>query len=127
MGPIELIIALIGALDFRVRRLFHQLRASFRAAGDWRTEWLLTPPEFRGPLARRIVSNGVLSALPRADLISALTAPEITNPPPSTYSLCWYIGPRRSGSALMFPYQEYLVVELDASGNAATIDIVNLA
>ena len=125
MGPTQLFTAIFRALVFRVRRLIHLVRATVRSRGDWRSQWLLTPPEFRGRLARRIVADGLLTGMSRSDLIAGLTAPEITNPPPSSYPLCWYIGPRRSGSALMFPYQEYLVVNLGSANQVAGVQIVN--
>lgn len=125
MGPIQLISAIFRALNFRLLRLFHSVRAKIRSRGDWRREWLLTPPEFRGQLARRIVADRLLTRMARSDLIAVLTVPEITNPPPSSYPLCWYIGPRRSGSALMFPYQEYLVVNLGSTNEVDGVQIVN--
>lgn len=125
MGPIRMFGAIFRALVFRVRRLFHSVRATLRSGGDWRKEWLLTPPEFRGRLARRIVGGGLLAGMSRSELTAALTAPEMINPPPSTYPLCWYIGPRRSGSALMFPYQEYLVVKLGAANQVIDAQIAN--
>ena len=125
MGPMQFFSAIYRAFVFRVRRMFHSVRAIMRSRGDWRREWLLTPPEFRGRLARRIVADGLLTGMSRSDLIVALTPPEITNPPPSTYPLCWYIGPRRSGSVLMFPYQEYLVIKLGSANQVSNVQVVN--
>lgn len=125
MGPIQFLSAIFHALVFRARRLFHTTRATLRSGGDWKVEWLLTPPEFRGPLARRIVRGDLITGMSRPDLIAALTTPEITNPVPSTYPLCWYVGPRRSGSLLMFPYQEYLVVTLGTVNEVINAAVTN--
>jgi hypothetical protein len=125
MGPIQLLSAITRAFVFRVRQLFHLFRAKVRSRGDWKKEWLLIPSEFRGGLARRLVADSLLMGMSRSNLISALTTPEITNPPPSTYPLCWYIGPRRSGAVLMYPYQEYLVVALGSGNIVSSAQIVN--
>lgn len=125
MGPIQFSTALIQSIFYRIRRLLFIMRARLKAKGDWKREWLFTPSEFRGDLARRIVSQNMLHGLSRSELVTALTSPDISNSPPSSFSLCWYVGPRHSGALLMFPYAEYLVIQLDTTQHVLKATIHN--
>jgi hypothetical protein len=88
--------------------------------GEWRTEWYYTPPAHRGGLARRLVAEGALIGRTRAQLVHDLSTPDIENDPPSRFSLGWFTGTRPSGAPMLYPYEEYLVVELD--GNDKVVD-----
>lgn len=126
MGPLQFLSAIFRAFTLRLLRIYHRARARLTSTGNWQREWLLTPPQFRGSLARRLVDRGVLLGMTHRDLISALTTPDQRNAPPSTMPFAWYLGSRRSGANLMFPYEEFLIVRFGASDVVEDVEIVNL-
>jgi len=87
-----------------------------------RAGWASGSARLRIAMARHLTASGQLAGKSAAELTDLLGPP---GPESTGTELSWYLGPRRSGAALMFPYQEYLVVALDDQGTSERAHIVN--
>jgi len=93
---------------------------------NWRSLWQSASGTERHPIADYLVGRRVLLHREEAELIELLGEPDRTNALPSRWSLLWDLGHRRSGSQMMYPYHEYLVVSLTTGSLSYACQIVNL-
>ena len=70
-----------------------------------------------------LVEKGTLIGKTRPAIVSMLGAPHSSW---GTDGLKWSLGKRDSGAAMMFPYEEYLVVEFDSKALAVSSKLVSL-
>ena len=90
---------------------------SFDARG-----WESGSATLRHGMARQLVASGELIGTSRDDIIGRL-GPPLDGA--TAGQLEWFLGPRRSGSSMMWDYQGYLVVLLDGEGRCREASMFN--
>lgn len=87
------------------------------------TQWQLATAEIKIGMAHELVREAVLLGQSKADVTALLGD---THSPWGDGGIKWFLGKRKSGGSLMFPYEEYLVLELDDNGVVTNATVMNL-
>lgn len=77
-------------------------------------------------VANYIIANNVFEGKSENDIVSLIGKPDIVYADPLyKWSMGWFIHHRKSGSSMMFPYNEYLFVKITNRG-CIDVAIINL-